>query len=287
MASRWTPLSLVLLLGLIGGQFAHCQAPAAQPQKGPQKNPAGQVDLQGDPLPPGAVARLGPIRLRHIVRDYSGSACLAFAPDGKTLVSGGDVGLRAWDVATCRQLDWFKDTFPATAAFFSRDGKKLTTADNNGSVRHWDVATGKALLAWIPPKDFAFQGRGAFLSANGDVVGFSSFSGEMRLCRVDTGVKIFDAKQTQRSLFSSTALSPDGKILVTSGEGHRAHLVDVASGKEILTTVRLSAATWPQWHCRITRRSTCGTWPRARCEPRFPNIRERFVSWLTAATARP
>src|SRR5205823_3534926 len=50
-----------------------------------------RVDLYGDPLPPGAVARLGTIRLRH--HDASG---VTFSKDGKRLIS-----FSSWDGAVC------------------------------------------------------------------------------------------------------------------------------------------------------------------------------------------
>src|SRR5262249_31003277 len=55
------------------------------------------LDGDGRPLPPHAVARLGRLRFR------TGAcvAALAFAPDGKTLVSGHQDGaLTLWDAAT-------------------------------------------------------------------------------------------------------------------------------------------------------------------------------------------
>src|SRR6516225_8861719 len=140
----------VLLLGaplvLGSGQ----RAPAA-PR--PDGDGGQRLDNYGDPLPEGAVARLGTLRLRHVVRDGSGAACVVFSPDGKTLVSGGDVGVCAWDVTTGRGLGWPRDKAPAAAARFSADGKTLITADNNGSIRHWEVGTGRLIRQTERPRD--------------------------------------------------------------------------------------------------------------------------------------
>src|SRR5262245_10020374 len=191
------------------------------------------TDDHGDPLPPGAVARLGTVRLRHVVRDGSGAACVAFSPDSKTLVSGGDVGLRAWDMATCKDLGWFPTAAPATAAHFTPDGKSLLTTDNNGSIRLWQAGTGKLLRETKqPPENRFFRGLNSFLSANGKVAGVAGLGDGVRLWGTATGKQIL-ARKEERGLMFSAALSPDGKTLVVSGEGNRAHLLEVATGKEV------------------------------------------------------
>jgi WD40 repeat protein len=193
-----------------------------------------RTDDHGDPLPQGAVARLGTVRLRHIVRDYSGAACVAFSPDGKTLVSGGDVGLRAWDVATGKDLGW-STAAPATSAQFTPDGKNLLTTDNHGSIRVWQMGRGKLLRETKPLADNrSFHGLGSFLSANGKIAGVTGLVEDgVCLWETETGKEIMARKAEGRSLFFSAALSPDGKTLVVSGEGNRAHLLEVATGKEV------------------------------------------------------
>ena len=61
---------------------------------------SGGVDRFGDPLPPGAVARLGTIRLRH-----AQVTSLGFADRGRVLVSCGmDGWVRWWDLFSGRAI---------------------------------------------------------------------------------------------------------------------------------------------------------------------------------------
>jgi WD40 repeat protein len=192
-----------------------------------------RTDDHGDPFPPGVVARLGTVRLRHITRDGSGAACVAFSPDGKALVSGGD-GRRAWDVATGKDLGWFRNTTPATAAQFAPDGKTILTTDNHGSIRLWQAGTGNLLHETTqPPERRFFHGQDSFLSADGKVAGVSDSVNGVRLWDTETGKQLMDRKAEARGIFFPAALSPDGKTLIISGERNRAHLLEVATGEEI------------------------------------------------------
>ena len=60
--------------------------------------PAPRLDRYGDPLPPGAVARIGTLRLQTEGRVDA----LGFSADGREVLCAGDGALVAWDSATGR-----------------------------------------------------------------------------------------------------------------------------------------------------------------------------------------
>jgi WD40 repeat protein len=233
-------LFLILWSCLLSGLLA-CTAPAA----GDGDNATDRVeptraDIYGDSLPTGAVARLGTLRLRHIVRDGSGAACVVFSPDGKILISGGDVGLRIWDVATGKALTEVQDNAPVTSAHFSQDGRMLITSDNSGTIRRWQVDKSNVRSRDAPrrqPKERRrppdFRGRESFFSADGKVAGVVTHDQQVLLWEVETSKQILAKKEPGGVYFFSAALSPEGKTLVVTADGNRAHLIDVASGQEI------------------------------------------------------
>src|SRR5438094_512051 len=126
-ARRWLA---VVLLGL-----TTVPAPA-------EEKPAARLDLHGDALPDGAIARLGTVRFRAW-----GATCLTFSRDGKRVVAGYfDPVARLWDTATGSEAARFhgKQGYVAQVAL-SPDGGTLATLDVDRTLQFWDVRSGKLL----------------------------------------------------------------------------------------------------------------------------------------------
>jgi WD40 repeat protein len=131
---RWT--WVVIVAGVVG------RPAVAQPA----------LDALGDPLPPGAVARLGTGRLKV----PTGGLTKALAsPTGKVIATYGGRGMevRLWDADTGAEVRRLTDdTKGEVRQFaFSADGTKVVAGawDSDGSeVLVWDVATGKVLHRW-------------------------------------------------------------------------------------------------------------------------------------------
>ena len=115
-----------------------CTTQAAAP-------PVPRVDLYGDPLPPGAIARLGSVRFRHPSSVYEA----AFSSDGRWIAATNDHDdkIIIWERATGRKRREivFPDRTPVLKLRFSSDGKRLygrSVKFAESFVHAWNVATG-------------------------------------------------------------------------------------------------------------------------------------------------
>ena len=118
----------------------------ARPDSPDPKTPA-RTGLSGDPLPKGAIARLGTLRFRHA----DPVTAIVFARDGKTLfsASGGegsrDNTIRQWALPDGREIRRFvghRNGIILCIAL-SPDGQRLASAGIGGKIRIWDVRTGR------------------------------------------------------------------------------------------------------------------------------------------------
>jgi RNA polymerase sigma factor (sigma-70 family) len=239
-------VGLLLLMGVLAvgmGAFALPQPVAKEDEtplaaKAPElpkaegQRPA-RTDRYGDPLPPGAIARIGTVRFREGGALFT----LAYSPDGKMLASATtgyrESVIRLWDTATGKQLLLVQPELNQILSLaFSPDGKLLASISSergkqSGGVRVWDTTTGKEIPTLRHPGTsgwmVAFSRDGRRLAAGGgDAICFWDIS---------SGEEILQIKDQKRTIFSF-ALSPDGKTLATANDDFTICLWDALTGKE-------------------------------------------------------
>lgn len=158
-------------------------------QGGGAKEKQPRIDLHGDPLPLGALARLRTVRWRH----GRTAEFIIHLPDGKGLLTASADGtLRLWDVESGRETRRFGqpwDPFTGTpgriggaggapapvllppvvvsALALSPDGHMLAAGGRDGTVTVWDVGTGKELRRWQTSVNQAVVGLAFAPDGNG------------------------------------------------------------------------------------------------------------------------
>src|SRR5262249_27244551 len=131
-------------LALIACLTAAFVAPSAlRAQRGAEADRPARTDVSGDPLPEGALLRLGNVRWRHEEPGLS----VSFSPDGRRIRSYAGGTLFFWDSAGRVQRKVGGGRAVDRSMALSGDGKTLAAVGENGPIRLWDVASGKELPA--------------------------------------------------------------------------------------------------------------------------------------------
>jgi WD40 repeat protein len=238
-----------LILLAVAGQLV-VQLDAAPPDEKPAaadggniRTAAPRIDLYGDPLPVGAIARLGTVRWRH----GAYVSTVAFSPNGKQLLTHGHNGVCIWDVATGKEVRSLRDTWMGSAAV-SADGKFVITAENPSNrplvrFRKWSDLTIEREFSVDPFNLTRF-------SPDGKLLAIAPRQGEIHVLDLTSGRKL-QSYGSYQGVPRCLIFSDESKTLVTC-DSQVVRLWDVETGKKKQEIVTPSIA----WKALVSRDGT-------------------------------
>jgi RNA polymerase sigma factor (sigma-70 family) len=206
--------------------------------------PAAGRDLFNDPLPRGALARLGTVAFRHGEISWEGS--LTFLPDGKHLVSTGGGWVRRWDLATghagVRLGDGWRNGMPGTT--LATAGGKLAriardvpapTGGITWECTEYDLENSKQRTYHLEfPRHEVSQdphGLPRFLSPDGRTYAELNDYGKLTLWDAAAGTVTHHLKPSG-GLYTALAFPPGGKTVLVGDDSQTFRAFDLATGKE-------------------------------------------------------
>jgi hypothetical protein len=221
--------------GLVIGNSGPLPDPTPPAAAKPAESPVA-LDARGDPLPAGAIARLGSARWRHEGEARS----MAFSPNGKTLavLSGNDGVITFFETATGKVVQHLvatEDSLRAPGAIaFAPDGKTFACRLWDGTIQLWDMQTKKPARTLAPPEqDFGGSHHRICFSPDGKRLAvWTGPRDRITIWDVASG-KESAALQGHNHGNPPLAFSPDGKVVFLGVSDPEVQLWDSTTGKYI------------------------------------------------------
>ena len=170
-----------------------------------------------------------------------GAAALAFAPDGKTFFTAGEMQLSRWNSTTGELVRNFGESLSGygMGLALTPDGKYLITGGLDNTATMLELATGQFVRRFNGPAGPTMQwcSNDLALSPDGRYLLTGGWDGIARLwdtqgpnTQVSTPLREFRGHSAH---ICATAFAPDGKTVLTGSLDGTARLWDAATGQEI------------------------------------------------------
>jgi WD40 repeat protein len=153
----------------------------------------------------------------------------AVAPDAGLALSGAQFRpLMVWDLETGRALRVLGEHYMVTALAITPDGSRAMSSSEDGTVKIWDVEQGAELYCFGTPFDFEDGRFDRFISGaitpDGRFAAAASTAGFTNVWELTSGTCV--AHLPNDHVQSAVALTPDGRRVLTGGEGGRIYIYD-------------------------------------------------------------
>ena len=160
-----------------------------------------------------------------------GVLSLAFSPDGKILVTGGEnAGVKIWDATTYQQLAQLEGhTAGVSAIAFSPNGRIIATGSDDRTVKLWDAATHQELATL---KGHTGGIYAITFSPDGKTIATGGADFTVKLWDLATHSELATLSGSRDAVFAM-AFSPDGNTLVTGGDSQNVILWDPGTHRQL------------------------------------------------------
>jgi WD40 repeat protein len=186
-------------------------------------NYPSRVDYYGEPLPRGAIARMGTIRMRGPNLPFGPTTALS--PNGKILATGGSEHIRLWEFPSGKLLREIRDgdrTKSHCALVFLPDGNHLVSLGRYW-LCVWDMLTGNRL------REIRATGHPVVCSPDGKLLAAPSEAGSISIWEANTLKRIFLLRDKNHTEDHRPTFTTDSAGLV-SYSGNIVYHWDLATG---------------------------------------------------------
>jgi WD40 repeat protein/serine/threonine protein kinase/tetratricopeptide (TPR) repeat protein len=264
-------------------------------------SPDGKTILTGGEDGMGRLWDAATGKLRRTL-DHQGLVCaVSFSPDGRTVLTAGRGAVRLWDAGTGRPAG---DALPQPGVVrsvpFSPDGRSILVPGVDHAARLWALPAGRQVRPPLPHPQrvaalsFGRDGKSLFTATGAS---FHSWEGRLgswegQLWDAVAEKPVGPPLAVPPGSRLPVALSPDGRTLLTGGEGGAGRLWDAATGKPAGKPLS------PPWYVEVVAFSRDGKtvltgggpfdsgevrlWDAATGEPRGRPISPQGMVWAAA-----
>ena len=188
------------------------------------------MDAYGEPLPEGAVMRVGDSRMRHGGVIYAST----LSPDGKTLATAGENSVITWNIETGKLLKRFScafgSTFSRPGLAFSLDGTRLGYVRSDYFACVWDLSADKEIRRFQRRYE---DGLDKFFA------GSIRFIEQGKKCNLTSrqAIETWDVASGKQLATLATAnvldISPTAKTFISGDEKGFLSIKDIQTAKEL------------------------------------------------------